>query len=171
MQVVTDAQWAKFEEAMAAAEIRGARPRTEDRRTIEAISGGSTTGRSGVRSQPNWATGIMPTCASAGGLCVAYGTRSWRTWSLKESRNWPLPASTGPSLALIKRHPVRGPARLWAKAGIESCDSLAMSPTKMKRWTGRGVVLAPRSSVSAMQPDAWWITCWHPARRMSWHRP
>ena len=37
MQVLTDAQWAKFEAAIAAAGIRGARPRTEDRRTIEAI--------------------------------------------------------------------------------------------------------------------------------------
>ncbi len=33
MQVLTDAQWAKFEAAIAAANIRGARPRTEDRRT------------------------------------------------------------------------------------------------------------------------------------------
>lgn len=37
MQVLTDAQWVKFEAAIAAAKIRGARPRTEDRRTIEAI--------------------------------------------------------------------------------------------------------------------------------------
>ena len=37
MQVLTDAQWAKFEAGIAAAEIRGARPRKEDRRTIEAI--------------------------------------------------------------------------------------------------------------------------------------
>ena len=37
MQVLTDAQWAKFEAAIAAVKIRGARPRVEDRRTIEAI--------------------------------------------------------------------------------------------------------------------------------------
>lgn len=37
MQVLTDAQWAKFEAAIEAANIRGARPRREDRRTIEAI--------------------------------------------------------------------------------------------------------------------------------------
>src|SRR5258708_32507447 len=37
MAVLTDAQWAKFEAAIAAANIRGARPRVEDRRTIEAI--------------------------------------------------------------------------------------------------------------------------------------
>ena len=30
-------EWAKFEAAIAAANIRGARPRSEDRRTIEAI--------------------------------------------------------------------------------------------------------------------------------------
>jgi transposase len=34
---LTDAQWAKFETAIAAVNIRGARPRVEDRRTIEAI--------------------------------------------------------------------------------------------------------------------------------------
>src|SRR5258708_8599600 len=37
MQVLTDAQWAKFEAAIAAVKLRGARPRKEDRRTIEAI--------------------------------------------------------------------------------------------------------------------------------------
>src|SRR5579859_4795106 len=37
MQVLTDAQWAKFEAAIVALKIRGARPRVEDRRTIEAI--------------------------------------------------------------------------------------------------------------------------------------
>jgi len=37
MQVLTDAQWVKFEAAIEAVKIRGARPRKEDRRTIEAI--------------------------------------------------------------------------------------------------------------------------------------
>jgi hypothetical protein len=37
MQVLTDAQWAKFEAPIAAVEIHGARPRKEDRRMIEAI--------------------------------------------------------------------------------------------------------------------------------------
>ena len=37
MQVLTDAQWAKFEAAIVAVKLRGARPRKEDRRTIEAI--------------------------------------------------------------------------------------------------------------------------------------
>jgi transposase len=37
MQVMTDAQWAKFEAAIAGAAIRGARPRKDERRTIEAI--------------------------------------------------------------------------------------------------------------------------------------
>jgi transposase len=37
LQVLTDAQWAKFEAAIAAVKLRGARPRKEDRRTIEAI--------------------------------------------------------------------------------------------------------------------------------------
>jgi transposase len=37
MQVLTDDQWAKFKAAIDAVKIRGARPRKEDRRTIEAI--------------------------------------------------------------------------------------------------------------------------------------
>ena len=37
MQVLTDAQWAKFEAAIAAIGLRGARPRKDERRTIEAI--------------------------------------------------------------------------------------------------------------------------------------
>ena len=37
MQVLTDAQGAKFEAAITAANIRGARPRVEDRRRVEAI--------------------------------------------------------------------------------------------------------------------------------------
>jgi hypothetical protein len=37
VQVLTDVQWAKFEVAIATVKLRGARPRKEDRRTIEAI--------------------------------------------------------------------------------------------------------------------------------------
>jgi transposase len=37
MQVLTDAQWAKFDAAIAAVGLRPARPRKDDRRTIEAI--------------------------------------------------------------------------------------------------------------------------------------
>ena len=37
MQVLSDAQWTKFEAAIVAVNLRGARPRKEDRRTIEAI--------------------------------------------------------------------------------------------------------------------------------------
>ena len=37
MQVLTDAQWAKFEAAIAAAGLRGAKPRKNDRQTIEAM--------------------------------------------------------------------------------------------------------------------------------------
>jgi hypothetical protein len=37
MQVLSDAQWAKFEAAIFAVKLRKARPRKEDRRTIEAI--------------------------------------------------------------------------------------------------------------------------------------
>ncbi len=36
-QVLSDAQWAKFEAAIVAVKLRKARPRKEDRRTIEAI--------------------------------------------------------------------------------------------------------------------------------------
>jgi transposase len=37
MQVLSDAQWVRFEAAIAAAKLRGARPRKEERCAIEAI--------------------------------------------------------------------------------------------------------------------------------------
>ena len=37
MQVLSDAQWARFEAAIAAVKLRKARPRKEDRRTIAAV--------------------------------------------------------------------------------------------------------------------------------------
>ena len=37
MQVLTDAQWVRFEAAITAAGIRGARPRKDDRQTLDAI--------------------------------------------------------------------------------------------------------------------------------------
>lgn len=37
MHILTDAQWAKFAAGIAAARLRGARPRKDERRTIEAI--------------------------------------------------------------------------------------------------------------------------------------
>jgi transposase len=37
MQALTDVRWAKFEAAIASVGLRGARPRKEERRTIEAI--------------------------------------------------------------------------------------------------------------------------------------
>ena len=67
MQVLTDAQWAKFEAAIAAVKLRGpARARkivAPSRRSF----GGSTTAPDRARSRPNWGTGTMPTCVSAAG--------------------------------------------------------------------------------------------------------
>jgi hypothetical protein len=120
MQVLSDAQWAKFEAAIEAAEIRGARRRREIGAQSRRSSGGSTMARSGVRSRPNLAVGTTPTCGSADGRSVVFGTRSWPTSSSRESRNWHSPASTGRSRARTRRHPGHGPARLAPKPWIES---------------------------------------------------
>ena len=120
MQVVTDAQWAKFEAAIAAAEIRGARPRTEERRMIEAIIWRLDNGAKWRPSQPNWVTGIMLTCGSGGGPCAACGRRLWPIWPLRADRSWAWSVSTARSRGLIRRHPARGPARPRAKTGIEA---------------------------------------------------
>lgn len=57
MHALTDVQWAKFEAAIAAVGTRGARPRTEERRTIEAIIWGLENGakwRSIPTEMGNW---------------------------------------------------------------------------------------------------------------------
>ena len=87
MQVLTDAQWAKFEAAIAAVGLRGARPRKEDRRTIEAIIWRLANGAKWRSIPPNLTIGTTPTCASAAGRCEASGTRSWRTFLLRVSRS------------------------------------------------------------------------------------
>jgi transposase len=58
MPILTDAQWSKFEAAIAAVKLRGARPRKEDRRTVEAIIRRLDNGAKKWRSIPaelgNW---------------------------------------------------------------------------------------------------------------------
>ncbi len=155
MQVLTDAQWAKFEAAIAAAEIRGARPRTEDRRTIEAIIWRLDNGAK-WRSIP----------AELGDWHHAYlRFRRWAVRGVWDKIMAHLVAQGEPQLAFAcmdgtiarahqKASGVR-PSKALSKGQDWVCDSLARSPTKVKHWAGRGVVLAPRSSVSAMQSDAW----------------
>ena len=140
MQVLTDAQWAKFEAAIAAAGIRGTRPRTEDRLTIEAIIWRLDNERSGVPSQPNWVIGTMLTCGSGGGPCVACRRRSWPIWSLRADRNWAWSVSTARSRGLIRRHPAQFPARPRAKTGLESATHLRRGQQKrsagpVARWS------------------------------------
>ena len=60
MQVLSDAEWAKFEAAIVAANIRGARPRVEDRRTIEAIIWRIDNSAKWRAIPAELATGIMP---------------------------------------------------------------------------------------------------------------
>jgi hypothetical protein len=55
MQVLTDAQWAKLEAAIAA--IKQGRPANDRNDHL-----GWTTVPNGGRSPPNWVTGTMPTC-------------------------------------------------------------------------------------------------------------
>jgi hypothetical protein len=120
MQVLTDAQWAKFEEAIrrqqSVAPDLDARIGARSRRS----SGGWTTARSGARSRRSWATGITLICASAAGRSAVSGTRSWPISSIRESRNWHWPASTGRPRVPIRRHLGRGPAKLRPKPLVES---------------------------------------------------
>jgi len=67
MQVLTDAQWAKFEAAIAAIKLRWARPRKEERRTIEAIIWRLNNGAKWRSIPAELGDCTMPTCGSAVG--------------------------------------------------------------------------------------------------------
>ena len=118
MQVLTDAQRAKFEAVIVAVKIRGARPRVADRRTIAAIIWRLDNGakwRSIPAELDDW-----PHAYLGVGRCVACGMRSWRMWWRRESRNWRLPASTARSRAHIRRRAGRGRANPSAGSAIHS---------------------------------------------------
>jgi transposase len=132
-------QWAKFEAAIAAVEIRGARPRKEDRRTIEAIIWRLDNGAK-WRSIP----------AKLGNWHHAYlRFRRWgRTWSLRVSRSWHSPASMTRLLGRTK----------GGRSAPEQTDDVSL---RFNRSTGcnrpigkplavRGAVLAVKSSGFAM---------------------
>src|SRR3954462_13772454 len=89
MQVLTDAQWAKFEAAIAAAKIRGARPRREDRRTIEAIIWRLDNGAK-WRSIPGELGDWHHAYLRFRRWVVACGTRSWPMSWPRASRSWHL---------------------------------------------------------------------------------
>ena len=108
MQVLTDAQWAKFEAAITAVKLRKARPCNEDRRTIGAIIWRLDNGTKWRSIQ-----------AELGGWHHAYlrfrrwaasgvWTRSWPTSSPSPSRSWHSPALTAPFHRRTRRHPARG---------------------------------------------------------------
>jgi transposase len=123
MQVLEDAQWARFEAAIAAANIRGARPRREDRRTIEAIIWRIDNGAKwrSIPAELGDCHRHMPICASAVGWSAGYGTRSWPiSRGTGGNRNWDWLASTAPSRAHIRRRPVRGLAKTSVESAIHS---------------------------------------------------
>jgi transposase len=103
MQVLSDGQWAKFEAAIAAVKLRGARPRKEERRTIEAIIWRLDNGakwRSIPAELGDWHQAYLRFRLGRSAEC---GTRSWPTSLPRESLNRLLPASTARLRGRIRR--------------------------------------------------------------------
>jgi transposase len=155
MQVLTDAQWAKFEAAIAAVKIRGARPRVEDRRTIEAIIWRLDNGAK-WRSIPSE-------------LCDWHHAylrfRRWAVRGVWDRIMAHVVAQGEPQLAfacidgtIARAHQKAAGARS-SKSIRWVCDSLAPPGLRRRRWGGREVGLAPRSSACAMPQGGWSISC------------
>jgi transposase len=155
MQVVTNAQWAKFEAAIAAATIRGARPRVEDRRTIEAIIWR-------LRHGAKWRS--IPT--ELGDWHHAYlRLRRWAVRGVWDRIMAHLVAQGEPQLAfacidgpIARAHQKASGARPGKDPGCV-CDSLAASAAPARRWAAHAAVSAPRSLVCAMRQDGWSTSC------------
>ena len=159
MQVLTDAQWAKFEAAIAAVKLRRARPRKEDCRTIEAIIWRLDNGAK-WRSIP----------AELGNWHHAY--LRFRRWTVsgvwdrimahvvaEGEPNRPSPASTARLRARTRGRPEHGRTNRCAESAIAA-------PAATRRlWDVRGAVLAARSSVSATLLAGSSTLSWCQARR------
>lgn len=154
MQVLTDAQWAKFEAAIAAVKIRGARPRVEDRRTIEAIIWRLDNGA-------KWRS--IPT--ELGDWHHAYlRFRRWAVRGVWDAIMARVVAAGEPQLAfacidgtIARAHQKAAGARS-SKLVHWVCDSLAPPGLRRRRWAGREAGLAPRSSACATPLDGWSIS-------------
>ena len=155
MQVLTDAQWAKFEAAIAAVKIRGARPRKEDRRTIEAIIWRLDNGAK-WRSIP----------AELGNWHHAYlRFRRWAVRGVWDAIMAHVVAQGEPQLAfacidgtIARAHQKAAGARP-SKSVQWVCDSLARPGLRRRHWVGRAAGLAPRSSACATPQGGWSISC------------
>ena len=164
MQVLTDAQWAKFEAAIAAVGLRGARPRKEDRRTIEAIIWRLDNGAK-WRSIP----------AERGPWHHAY--LRFRRWSLAgvwDKIMVQVVAEAEPKLAfacidgtIARAHQKAAGARR-SKPVTWVCDSIARPPAIIRHSGVREAASAARSLVFAMRRGASSTSCWCRVRRMNW---
>ena len=144
MRVLTDAQGSKFEAAIAVVKLRGARPRKEDRRTIEAIIWRLDNGakwRSIPAELGNWHHAYLGfgrwTVAGVWDRIMAHMV-AWEP-------SWRLPASTRGASA--------PEGRRCAREQIDSSSlRLITTPTTISRLlAARGVVSAAKSLASAMR--------------------
>jgi transposase len=167
MQVLSDAQWAKFEAAIAAVKLRGARPRKEERRTIEAIIWRLDNGAK-WRSIP----------AELGNWHHAY--LRFRRWTL--SGVWDkvmahVVAEGEPKLAfacidgtVARAHQKAAGARS-SKPTTWVCGSIARPAATTRLWAVRGADLVAKSLAFAMRLASSSTLCWYQARRTNLHLP
>jgi transposase len=156
MQVLSDAQWAKFEAAIAAVKLRGARPRKEERRTIEAIIWRLDNGAK-WRSIP----------AELGDWHHAYlRFRRWTLGGVWDKIMAHVVAEGEPNLAFACIDGTVARAHQKA-AGARPSKPRPAAITKL--WAVPGVDLAARSLASAMRLAGSWTSCWCPVRHMNWH--
>jgi transposase len=163
MQVLTDAQWAKFEAAIAAVKLRGARPRKDDRRTIEAIIWRLDNGAK-WRSIP----------AELGNWHHAYlRFRRWAMRGVWDRIMAHVVAEGEPQLAfacidgtVARAHQKAAGARP-SKPTAWVCDSIARPVMIRRLWGVRGAVSAARSSAFVMPPGGSSTLSWCQARPMS----
>ena len=167
MQVLTDAQWSKFESAIVAVNLRGARPRKEERRTIEAIIWRLDNGAK-WRSIP----------AELGDWHHAYlRFRRWTLGGVWDKIMAHVVAQGEPKLAfacidgtVARAHQKAAGARP-NKPTTSVCDSIARPAVIRRLWDAQGADLGARSLVFAMQQAASSILCWCQAKRTNLHRP
>ena len=171
MPIMTDAQWAKFEAAIAAVGIRGARPRKDERRTIEAIVWRLDNGakwRSIPAELVRWHHAYL----------------RFRRWTL--SGVWDrimayVSAQAEPKLAfacidgtIARAHQKATGARLTKRAGKQAscaCDSCAAPHAQVRRWAAREAGWARRSWVFATPQAGCSTLSWCLGRRTSLRHP
>ena len=163
--MLTDAQWTKFEAAIAAVGIRGARPRKDERRTIEAIIWRLDNGAK-WRSIPvefgDWHHAYL--------RFRRWAVRGvWDKISLTCRRRKHTLAFACIDGTITRAHQKAAGARPSKRRGCRL--QFIRSPTSQPEALGRSRGgSAPRSWASATLLVGSWIFCWSPGRRTSLRR-